>query len=65
MRRQADGAVRLAAATLNPRLVQIVECRCFAGYSESQAAEALGLSERNLQRDWAVARARLKKGLER
>jgi RNA polymerase sigma factor (TIGR02999 family) len=51
-------------ATLNPRLVQIVECRFFAGYSEAQAAEALGISERTVQRDWAVARAWLKKELE-
>jgi RNA polymerase sigma factor (TIGR02999 family) len=52
-------------STLNPRLVQIVECRFFAGYSETQAAEALGVSERTVQRDWAVARAWLKKELGR
>ena len=52
-------------STLNPRLVEIVECRFFAGYSESQAAEALGVSERTVQRDWAVARAWLKKELGR
>jgi RNA polymerase sigma factor (TIGR02999 family) len=52
-------------STLNPRLVEIVECRFFAGYSESQAAEALGISERTVQRDWAVARAWLKKELGR
>jgi RNA polymerase sigma factor (TIGR02999 family) len=52
-------------AQLNPRLVEIVECRFFAGYSETQAAEALGISERTVQRDWAVARAWLKKELGR
>lgn len=52
-------------AALNPRLVEIVECRFFAGYSETQAAEALGLSERTVQRDWALARAWLKKELGR
>ncbi|MBV8063333.1 MAG: sigma-70 family RNA polymerase sigma factor [Nevskia sp.] len=51
--------------TLNPRLVEIVECRFFAGYSEAQAAEALGVSERTVQRDWALARAWLKKELGR
>lgn len=52
-------------STLNPRLVEIVECRFFAGYSEVQAAEALGISERTVQRDWALARAWLKKELGR
>ncbi len=52
-------------SAVNPRLVQIVECRFFAGYSEVQAAEALGLSERTVQRDWAMARAWLKKELGR
>lgn len=54
---------RLSA--FNPRLVEIVECRFFAGYSEVQAAEALGISERTVQRDWALARAWLKKELRR
>lgn len=49
-----------ALAQLNPRLVQVVECRFFAGYSEPETAEALGLSERSVQRDWALARAWLK-----
>ncbi len=52
-----------ALSALNPRLVEIVECRFFAGYSESQTAEALGVSERTVQRDWAIARAWLKKEL--
>jgi len=50
-----------ALAQLNPRLVNIVECRFFAGYSESETAEALGISERTVQREWALARAWLKK----
>ena len=50
---------RLAA--LNPRLVQVVECRFFAGYCDAETAEALGTSERTVQRDWATARAWLKK----
>lgn len=48
---------------LNPRLAQVVECRFFAGYSEIETAEALGTSERSVQRDWATARAWLKKEL--
>lgn len=49
-----------ALARLNPRLVRVVECRFFAGYSEPETAEALGLSERSVQRDWSLARAWLK-----
>lgn len=54
-----DALGRLGA--LNPRLVQVVECRFFAGYSEQQTAEALDSSLRTVQRDWALARAWLKK----
>lgn len=50
-------------AQMNPRLAQVVECRFFAGYDEAQTAEALGISERTVQRDWATARAWLKKEL--
>jgi RNA polymerase sigma factor (TIGR02999 family) len=50
---------------LNPRLVRVVECRFFAGYSEAETAEALGTSERTVQRDWATARAWLKKEMGR
>ena len=46
---------RLAA--LNPRLVQVVECRYFAGYSELETAEALGITDRTARRDWVKARA--------
>lgn len=46
---------------MNPKLVQVVECRFFAGYSETETAEALDLSLRTVQRDWALARAWLKK----
>jgi RNA polymerase sigma factor (TIGR02999 family) len=40
-------------------LVRVVECRVFAGLSEVETAEALGLSLRSCQRQWADARARL------
>ncbi len=50
-------------AELNPRLAQVVECRFFAGYNETETAEALNSSERTVQRDWATARAWLKREL--
>ena len=48
-----------------PRLAQVVECRFFAGYSERETAQALGISERSVQRDWATARAWLQREIER
>lgn len=44
-------------ASLNPRLGQVVECRYFAGYTETETAEVLGISVPTVQRDWAKARA--------
>jgi RNA polymerase sigma factor (TIGR02999 family) len=49
---------RLAA--VSPRLVRVVECRYFAGLSEEETAEALGVSLRTAQRDWLKARAWLR-----
>jgi RNA polymerase sigma factor (TIGR02999 family) len=48
-------------AELNPRLAQVVECKFFAGFNEAETAEALGISERTVQREWALARAWLRK----
>ena len=52
-----------ALADLNPRLAEVVECKFFAGFSEAETAEALGVSERTVQREWALARAWLRKEL--
>lgn len=49
--------------TLNPRLSQVVECRYFAGYTETETAEVLGVSVPTVQRDWAKARAWLHREL--
>jgi RNA polymerase sigma factor (TIGR02999 family) len=46
---------RLAA--LDPRQSQIVELRFFAGLSEEEIAELLGLSIRTVKRDWKMAKA--------
>jgi RNA polymerase sigma factor (TIGR02999 family) len=42
---------------LDPRLVQLVELRVFAGLSVVEAAEAMSISERTVKRDWQKARA--------
>jgi RNA polymerase sigma factor (TIGR02999 family) len=50
-------------AVLEPRLVQVVECRFFAGLSEEETAEALDVGLRTVQRDWLRARDWLKADL--
>ena len=47
----------------DPRLARVVECRFFAGLSEEETAQALGVSLRTAQRDWMRARAWLKEEL--
>lgn len=51
-----SGAVERLAG-LSPRLARVVECRFFAGFSESEAAQALGVTDRTVRRDWLKARA--------
>lgn len=55
----ADQLIALADAldTLEPRQRQVVECRFFAGLEEKEIAEALGVTERTVRRDWTKARA--------
>jgi RNA polymerase sigma factor (TIGR02999 family) len=43
-------------AQLEPRLAQVVEMRYFGGLREQEIAEALGVTERTVQRDWQKAR---------
>lgn len=47
-------------AELDPALVEVVECRYFAGLTEGETAEAIGVSISTVQRHWARARAWLK-----
>jgi RNA polymerase sigma factor (TIGR02999 family) len=53
---------RLAA--WEPRLARVVECRFFGGLTETETAEALGLTVRTVQRDWVKARVLLRRALE-
>jgi RNA polymerase sigma factor (TIGR02999 family) len=50
---------------IDPRLLRVVECRFFAGYTEAETAEALSLSTKTVERDWFRAKALLSKELER
>ena len=43
-------------AVVDDRLARVVECRFFAGLTEVETAEALGVSRRTVAREWAIAR---------
>jgi len=51
-------------AQAGARLAQVAEMRYFGGYSEREIAEALGLTERTVQRDWEKARGILRAALK-
>ncbi len=44
-------------AAFSPRLARTVECRYYAGYTEAETADALGVAIATVQRDWIKARA--------
>jgi len=46
-------------AKLDPALAKLVEMRFFGGMTAVEIAEALGMSERSVQREWTKARALL------
>ena len=46
-----------ALAAVSDRLVQVAECRLFAGMSDRETSEALSIPLRTVQRDWQRARA--------
>lgn len=50
-------------ARLSPRLAQVVEMRYFAGMTEREIGEALGVTERTVRRDWDKARLLLRQAL--
>jgi RNA polymerase sigma factor (TIGR02999 family) len=46
------------------RLSRVVECRFFAGYTEEETAEALGVTARTVTRDWVKAKEWLYRELQ-
>jgi len=52
---------RLAA--IDPQQVRIVELRFFSGLSVDETAQVMGISDRTVKRDWAMAKACLLRGL--
>ena len=57
-----EALTRLAAA--DPRAARLVELRFFLGMTLEEAAAHLGLQERTAYRDWAYARAWLRRALD-
>jgi len=43
-------------AVVDDRLARVVECRFFAGLTEVETAETLGVSRRTVAREWAIAK---------
>ncbi len=58
-----DAMLRLEQ--VDSQAAAIVRLRFYAGLSEEAVAEALGISERTVRRDWAFARGWLRDALER
>ncbi|HXG64482.1 MAG TPA: sigma-70 family RNA polymerase sigma factor [Blastocatellia bacterium] len=51
-----DDALK-SLAVIDPRKSRVVELRYFGGLSVEETAEALGVSDKTVMRDWALARA--------
>jgi RNA polymerase sigma factor (TIGR02999 family) len=70
MEERADTLVALDEAltrltALDERQARVVECRFFAGLTEEETAEALGVTARTVARDWVKARGWLYQELGR
>lgn len=51
-------------ARIAPRLAQVVELRYFGGLTEPEIAEALGVTDRTVRRDWQKGQLLLRAALE-
>jgi RNA polymerase sigma factor (TIGR02999 family) len=51
-------------ASVDARVVQVVEMRYFAGLTQQEVATALGITERTVRRDWEKARLMLAAALK-
>lgn len=60
---QVDEALE-ELAILDPRLVEVVEMKYFAGFTVEQIAETRGVTTRTIRRDWEKARLLLSAALQ-
>jgi RNA polymerase sigma factor (TIGR02999 family) len=51
-------------AALDTRMMQVVEMRYFGGMTETEIAQALGVTDRTVRRDWEKARLLLREALK-
>lgn len=51
-------------AAIDARLVQVVEMRYFGGLTDVEIAQALGVADRTVRRDWEKARLLLREALQ-
>ena len=58
-----DDAVRRLGEQ-DPRMAEVVKLRFYAGLSEKETAQALGITDRTVRRDWVMARAWLQRKLK-
>ncbi len=56
---QVDAALQVLEAR-EPHLARVVELRYFAGMTEAEVADVLGVTDRTVRRDWDKARALLR-----
>jgi RNA polymerase sigma factor (TIGR02999 family) len=61
---RVDDALRELEST-DPRLKQVVEMRYFGGFTDLEIAEALGITDRTVRRDWERAKMLLSVSLRR
>ncbi len=61
---QVDEALE-ELSVLDPRLVEVVEMRYFAGFTVEQIAESRGVTTRTIRRDWEKARLLLFAALQK
>ena len=54
----------MSSATVDERLVRVVDLKFFCGFSFVEIAEMMGVSERTIQRDWEKARIFLYRRLD-
>lgn len=60
---RVNDALELLSAA-EPRLAEVVELRYFAGLTEAEVGELLGVTERTVRRDWTKAKLLLAAALE-
>ena len=61
---RVDEALQELEST-DPRLKQVIEMRFFGGFNEQEIAEALGITDRTVRRDWERAKLLLSVSLRR